>query len=204
MNFSLITTLVTAPQEGQGWIGRWAPGIGDRSALGWVIVVAYFVAAALCLLAFRRTRGARGPRRLWLALGLGLVALGFNKQLDLQTALTELARIVARRQGWFEQRRTVQVAFIVGLLLVAAWVFRLVLVAGRGATREARLALAGAVCLVAFIVMRASSFHHVDTLLGLGGATVTMNGIVELAGITWVAVGAALAVRRSGVTQVRT
>jgi hypothetical protein len=45
------------------------------------------------------------------------LALGINKQLDLQTALTELGRVLAYDQGWYEERQTVQVWFIVGVAI---------------------------------------------------------------------------------------
>jgi hypothetical protein len=44
-----------------------------------------------------------------------LFALGINKQLDLQTALTELGRVLALSQGWYEQRQVVQFWFIAAL-----------------------------------------------------------------------------------------
>jgi len=40
------------------------------------------------------------------------LALGINKQLDLQTALTEAGRVLARYQGWYEQRQFVQLVVI--------------------------------------------------------------------------------------------
>jgi hypothetical protein len=40
------------------------------------------------------------------------VGLGINKQLDLQTALTEFGRVLADNQGWYDKRQVVQVWFI--------------------------------------------------------------------------------------------
>ena len=85
--------LAAKPVEGQGWIGHWSPGIGDPSVMGWVTVALYLVAAWLCFLCSRRSRvlarrasGARWEPRLWGLFALFLLALGVNKQLDLQSA----------------------------------------------------------------------------------------------------------------------
>ena len=77
--------------------GRWRPGIGDPTFLGWVTVAAYFAAALACGRAWRLDRRARlaGDRSssptFWLILSLLLAFLGINKQLDLQSLLTHLA-----------------------------------------------------------------------------------------------------------------
>jgi hypothetical protein len=203
-----------------GWVGNWSPGIGDPNVMGWVTVVAYLWAAYLCFTVYRKSLASAGPtikgrtfgpvvlallgqrRRLnalpeavrmgalWKALAIGLLFLGINKQLDLQTALTEFGRILARKQGWYEQRQRVQIDFIIGVVLVGVWLIgSVLLLAGRNLPRLG-LALVGIVFLCCFVAIRASSFHHVDLLLGtyLGG--VKVNWIMELGGIALVGVGA--------------
>src|SRR6476659_1098397 len=49
-------------------------------------------------------------RRAWLAISVLFLFLGVNKQLDLQTALTEAGRYLAHYKGWYEQRQVVQLA----------------------------------------------------------------------------------------------
>lgn len=127
---------------------------------------------------------------LWLCLATLMLFLGLNKQLDLQTALTEAGRIVARSQGWYEGRRVVQVAFIAlvgaaGLAGVGATVLL-----ARGSAKRLRLALIGAALVVTFVVLRASSFHHIDRLLGLEVGGLRVNWVVELGGIACVALSA--------------
>lgn len=36
-----------------GWIGAWAPGIGDPNVMGWITVVAYLSVAYLCFAVHR-------------------------------------------------------------------------------------------------------------------------------------------------------
>ena len=79
---------------------NWKPGIGDPTVMGWVTVVGYFVAAVL-LLYKRRLALSLFPshwkQHRWLLLGFALlmIALGLNKQLDLQTFMTNVGREMA-------------------------------------------------------------------------------------------------------------
>ena len=92
---------------------NWSPGIGDPTWIGWITTVAYFIGAAMCTLAFRRAgANRRSSAPGWLMLAIALVLLGINKQLDLQILLTEIGRSLAQHYGWYQQRRTIQTAFI--------------------------------------------------------------------------------------------
>lgn len=173
----------------------WRPGIGDPTVLGWLTVLAYFASALACARAARADREGRGDPAFWWLFGAGLVLLGVNKQLDLQTALTEVGRSLAKEQGWYGRRQGVQGAFVaaVGAAALAGLV-----VFGRLARRSWRRRLPpliGGVLLVAFVLIRASSFHRVDRLLGLGILGFRWNAILELGGI--LVIGAS-AIRAAG------
>ncbi len=203
-----------------GLIGDWSPGIGDPTPVGWLTVVAYLVAAWSCYRALLRAVprpprqavrialaglsslrpgrwGALGRAEpiarlgaLWLCLAVLMLLLGVNKQLDLQTAVTEMGRILARSQGWYEERRWVQAAFValVGLAGVAG--LALVALLARGNLGEAWLALVGTTLVVVFVLVRGSSFHHVDALVGTEIGGVRANWVLELGGIACVVLGA--------------
>ena len=93
--------------------GRWTPGIGDASWAGWLTLAAYAVAACLAALALpfvpvriasaeTSPRDARNERLLaafWLLAFIIVMALGINKQLDLQSLFTQELRDAARLQG---------------------------------------------------------------------------------------------------------
>jgi hypothetical protein len=128
---------------------------------------------------------------LWAGLSLMLLLLGINKQLDLQSLLTELGRIAARDEGWYEGRRTVQVVFILLLVAVGAWALRALWLFSRGHLAELRLALIGALGLVCFVAIRAASFHHVDLLIGTEIAGIDLNAWLENGAIGCIAFGAA-------------
>ena len=219
----LTALLAVAEIRDGGWIGNWSPGIGDPSLVGWLTVVAYLLAAALCWRAFRRlgprdgadrlTANAtavalllltltarRGPilaapavarlRALWLGLATVLLLLGINKQLDLQTALTESFRRLAIEQGWYDIRRPVQVAFILLVAVLGFVAFRAVMLLARDELRSLSAVLGGVVFIICFVIIRAASFHHIDILLGSDIGGFHLNWLVELGGILFVAVGA--------------
>lgn len=165
---------------------RWEPGIGDPTVFGWVTVLAYGVAMLLCYGCYRKA--VPGPaRRFWLLMAFIMLALGVNKQLDLQTWLTQVGRDVALEHGWYARRRLVQVVFIVWLVLVALMVRTKLLQLVQGLDRHARGAAMGLLLLGVFVLVRAASFHHVDVLLGLSLEGLPVNAVLELGGIGMIA-----------------
>ena len=95
---------------------NWGPGIGDPTIGGWVTVVLYLLACVSCWktagVVLRRDWNGQSDSHVWRAISIAFFFLGINKQLDLQSAITELGRTVAFAGGWYEQRETVQVYFV--------------------------------------------------------------------------------------------
>lgn len=145
--------------------GRWQLAVGDPTWIAWMAVVVYAVAAGLCVRAARAVHGADpSARRLalfWWVLGILLVVLGVNKQLDLQSLAIDVLRELAREQGWYPERRTYQRGFVGAL--VGACVLGLTAL-GVGlwpVRRRVRLALVGLGGLLGFVLLRAALFQHV-------------------------------------------
>lgn len=178
---------------------HWQPGIGDPTVVGWVTVVAYFIAAWLCWRAARKAARSAVPssgvRLFWSMFCAGLFLLGVNKQLDLQTWFTLFFKHLAQDEGWYRERRSFQAAFI-GAVAIGGAVSLLGMraLAGR-ATRPILMALTGGIFLGCFILIRASSFHHVDQMLGMDFAGFKLNWLLELGSIGCIAFAALLATR---------
>lgn len=166
--------------------------------MGWVIFVGYVAAAYLCFRATRRPASAdlgrprAQSRAFWYILAVILIALGLNKQLDLQILLTQFGRQLARTQGWYNERRGFQKMFVecVAILGVAGVVLLGVLV--RRALLRQGLALVGLVFLVCLVIIRAASLHQVDAMLGVRLAGLKLHRILELAGIVCIAISAGI------------
>jgi hypothetical protein len=164
-----------------------------RSA--WFVVAAYFIGAAAAAWAGSLPLTHR-DRLFWFAAAVLLVLLGINKQLDLQTLVTVAGRDMAQREGWFENRRVVQEAFVLFLLAGAAIAGTALALWLRRSVRSVKLAAGGILLLFAFILLRAASFHHMDTWVTKNVAGLRSGWWLELAGIAVISL-AALTYRRS-------
>ena len=170
--------------------GRWQPGIGDPTPLGWLTVAAYGAAAVACCLAARRTRAAGW----WRSFGAVLALLAVNKAFDLQSWFTHAGRRLARGHGWYPSHGPAQVVVIVAAALLGAAVAA---VACRRLTRRRagaaqRLAAIAVTYQVTFVVVRSVSLHAIDQLLGVNAGPFRLNHVFELAGLT-VLIAAAIA-----------
>lgn len=175
---------------------RWRPGIGDPSVMGWLTVAAYACGVVLALCANQSDpsgediRQRRIRKRLWLAVAFVMACLCVNKQLDLQTLFTDIGRVFAKEQGWYDGRRSVQKAFILLVLAGAATFGGWFMWRFQAFWRSHKILLAGLLFLLTFIVVRAISFHHVDVFLGRELLGVKMNWALELTGIGLVCLAA--------------
>ena len=181
--FSRVRMYINATVPDAGLIGSWSPGIGDPTVVGWATTFLYFAAVVQIWRVMRRIGRVSFEWAVWRALLLCMLALGINKQLDLQTALTEAGRMLAFHQGWYEDRRPVQKLFIASLCVAALAGFVAVATLAYHVPRSTRLALCGLVVLTAFVLIRASSFHHVDILLNTRTIGLKVNWILEIGGI---------------------
>lgn len=165
----------------------WSPQIGDPTVWGWLTVLIYAAAAlAAARVAWRAPFPVptRTPERIfWTCLALGLVFLTVNKQLDLQSFVTGIARCTALAQGWYEDRRIVQILFILGLglfVLVFGLYFLWLL---RRTMRRSFWPLLGAVFVCGFVLIRAVGFSRVDALIRVElPSSVTLNFLLEIPG----------------------
>jgi hypothetical protein len=179
--------LVHAVAQAATWNdGRWHPGIGDPTPMGWITVLAYGLSAFLC---WRCARRLPAPV-FWWGITAALLMLGLNKQLDLQSWFTQLGRDMAKRDGWYEQRHHYQVEFIAvmgGVFLAAAVAIALAL---RGHWLAYLRVWGGMALLLFFIVVRAASFHHVDALLMSDIGGMRLNWVFELGALALIGSGA--------------
>tara|TARA_R110001592_G_scaffold10778_1_gene54967 strand:- start:863 stop:1543 length:681 start_codon:yes stop_codon:yes gene_type:complete len=177
-------------------------GIGDPTLSGWLVTAGYFLAGMCCLWAAWRSRLLPGSRQsaravaFWMACSLAMLFLCINKQLDLQTLFTQIGRDMAKSEGWYDGRRVVQSWFIGAMIAIGIGVTLFSFWFVRGTQSSAYLGLVGLIFTGCFVVIRASSFHHVDSFLGYVVAGVDMNWILETGGFMIVGASALSASRR--------
>ncbi|MCU0777115.1 MAG: hypothetical protein MUF86_05540 [Akkermansiaceae bacterium] len=173
---------------------RWRPTIGDPSLMGWLTVAAYGLAAIIAFFAARRAGRApglaTGSRATWLMVSALMTFLCLNKQLDLQSLFTDIGRVVAYQQGWYEDRREFQKWFVMGALGASCLTALVTIIVFHRFWRNHFLLAFGLAFMITFIGVRAISFHHVDAFLGSRVAGAKMNWVLELGGIALVMIAA--------------
>lgn len=168
----------------------WSPGIGDPTIWGWLTVLIYALSALVAgfvVITAPFPCETKGRERIfWACLTFGLILLTINKQLDLQSFMTAIARCAAKAQDWYENRRALQAGFILtitaGAVLLGVYFFRLV----RGTMKRSALPLVGGIFVVSFVLTRAISFHAIDKLIHLTlptwAAGLKINFLLEASG----------------------
>ena len=167
---------------------NWQPEIGDPTALGWLTVILYFMTAHsvwrfILLGGHNGQFNIPGRKVFWYGLLGLLILLGFNKQLDLQSLATELAKSYAHEYGWYKDRRIFQTFFIYGLFVFAGLAVLYVVFRFRALFRLDYLTLAGVFALTIFVLIRATSIHHMDHLISLRYSGISVNFILEVSGL---------------------
>jgi hypothetical protein len=180
----------------------WTPGIGDNNFFGWLTVGVYIFAAYRCAVAARNGQFPPATQRReqtfwWICTGL-LLLLAVNKQLDLQSLLTSVARCFAVDQGWYEDRRAVQRWFIFAVGAAGALTVITIGIAMRRTFARTGLAILGMGFVCTFVAVRAASFHHVDILIDTRVMGLRLNWLLELPGPLLILVAAARNRPRAG------
>mgnify|MGYP001828165396 CR=1 FL=1 len=105
----------------------WQFGFFDNTPLGWLTTVLYFLVAGLCgLVAWRSRNECRDASCTWLSIGVAMVLLGINKQLDLQDWLRFSGRDLSTQLGIYHHKVAIRSAFLVllplgGLMAAIYW-----------------------------------------------------------------------------------
>ncbi len=174
---------------------EWSPGIGDPTFVGWFTVFAYLVCSFESYKVYKfGHRFLKSPikrqRIFWLITSMLLLALGINKQLDLQSFFTASARYFALEQGWYDKRRELQQLFIAAVVGVGILGMATLVLFFAKVIRQQIFAVLGLGLVVVFVLVRATSFHLVDRAISMEIGGVSMNWILELSGIFLIYYGA--------------
>jgi hypothetical protein len=170
----------------------------DQSIVGYSITAGYLLSSLLlfCSLFYKPDRydsmGSKHSTPLWLASATLALLLGINKQLDLQTYLTQWGRDLFRNWGIYTGRRTSQLyaSVLMISLIVAAAVYAIVFV--RRVGWGLRVTILGLAICLAYVVLRLISIHHVDHWFRVDIGGWKMSWVVELTGVGITLVGASM------------
>jgi hypothetical protein len=111
--------------------------------------------------------------------------------------------VLAQNQGWYDRRQIVQLEF----MLVVAGFFLAAAIAmtywARRTKPETRIAVVGTIVLLAYIFMRAASFHHFDIYVGHRLLGLKWSWILEITGVAIVVLASCRMLLRDRVAQHR-
>ncbi len=166
---------------------NWFPGNGDPTLMGDLTVLAYLITAVSCAIAAWKCKNLPEKpakhRWFWSAIALLFFFFAFNKHTNLQSGFTSFFRLMAYDAQWYDVRQSVQVPFVLGVLVVMALLFIFVLWLLRSLWKTYLLTIVGAAYQLAFVIVRAASLHAVDGLINYAIAGIRMNWVLEFAGI---------------------
>ena len=158
-----MSTMLQALFSDEGW-GTLAAGYKP---------LAYGLAALVCfVLGTSPGMALRTParlRRLWLLLCPLYLLVAANSLVQGDVLWVQWARSIARAQHVYEERRPLQLAAMLVLLVLASMLWQLYQRAQRQAVERApllqRMLLTGATGTLALLLLRYVSFHYTDQLL---------------------------------------
>lgn len=157
------------------------PSTGRPTIFGGSTVLFYFTAAALSLVVVLKTERAG---LLWVLVFWALVLLVINKQIDLQSLSTLVAKSSAVQHGWYDIRRQSQIFFIgfVGAASFLTLGLSIYLLLNR--FRKILIALISLTILIFFVVYRSALFHLIDALLNTSFPSLSFSYLLENSGIS--------------------
>lgn len=183
---------------------RWQPGVGDPGFMGWFTVVCYFITFLLCVRVYFRAENSRKPLRFfWIFLSVLMLFLAVNKQLDLQSFATAVARCVSKMQGWYDNRQGFQLKVIIALAILAATVGGFFFWKLRKDLSRNFLALCGLTIVFGFVLIRAVGYHGFDALINTRFSFIKMNWVLELSGLALISLNALILIKYSHIHQKR-
>lgn len=169
---------------------NWQFSIGDPTLIGWLTVIGYFSAVFFAFKIFFYAGNifddefVKKQKSFWLILGLVMLLLGINKQLDLHTLLTAIGKYYAQQDGWYEHRREIQLYVIGGVLIALVSVLLLFFYQMKGILIANMSAIIGLTIILLFIIIRATSFHHIDFIMDIYIVNIRLDMFLELIGIS--------------------
>jgi hypothetical protein len=160
----------------------------DPTISGWLIQIIYVLVSVSCWRTARKLAlnhaCASREHHVWQVIAILFVALFISKQLSLDTALTEAGRNLAFSEGWYKQRQVVQVALIVLVTLSGIIAEIILLTWARIGRLPTTVALVGATFVLAYLMVRAISFHPIDQFIGGRILGLRWNWVLQMGGIS--------------------
>jgi hypothetical protein len=172
------------------WMDIW----GDPWLSGSIFMISYGVTA---LLIFKAARQAAARERLyWRLCGSLFLFQVVNTNLDLHALIWTTGRCLSHAQGWYDQRKEIQIALLVGLALFVAIILFIVFIAFfRNIFRNILLTL-GVAIAIGFTLVKGISYHGLADFYGRPVGPFHVADLIEYSGILLAFIAAVLRLRQ--------
>lgn len=151
-----------------------------ENAFGIIAVgILYPVSLTAAFQLLRQNSEVSSERYFWLSVCFVLLGAGLVEAFGLTAQTTQMFRNLSAAQGWYGNRRGIQLEVIVGLCAIAITVF---LMPGTfiPADRPSRRVFLNLALLLGLLALRTFSMHEIDAILNIAFAgQVTVHHLVE-------------------------
>ena len=179
-------------------MGHWKAYRGDPTFVGWTLTCFYLVLGLLCLSCTGvNDRSRSRPLSTiyawfwWLMTAL-VILIGMNKQLDLQIFLTDIGRAYSTAQGWYEQRKPVQIQMLAICATVVLGTVEWIGYKIRKAPKTTWTAGLGLVVLIFMFLLKGVSLKTMEHALSHRFLGLHLNELIEGLGIVCIGLSAVL------------
>jgi len=177
------------------WMDIW----GDPLLSGTIFMVAYGVTA---LLIFRAAHHAEVRERwYWRLCGFIFIFQFLNTNLDLHALVWTTGRCLAHAQGWYENRREVQVIFLIGLALLVVLVLLSILILFYRNMFNNILLTAGVIVALGFTMVKGINYHNLEQFYGDEIGPFRVADFIEFCGIALAFVAVTIRLRQIRIAQ---
>jgi hypothetical protein len=126
------------------------------------------------------------------------ILMGLNRLFNLEIWLGNVCREISKVQGWYDQRHTVQILFIAGILVTGLGVLVLMEISIPRLSRHNWPILCGLIGLVGLVAIDAASFHNLDQFFNMLIGGEKIRSIMEFAGIAFITISLIINFKRIG------
>ena len=153
--------------------------------------IIYFAVAVLVAWVLHTRSGSEQHKkpfvRFWVLATALLTVLGFEKVTNLELVIAGTMRCISQMQGWYAYREPYQVLLTLLIVLGTGFLVRASALHFWRELHSSALAGVGVVLIISYQLTRVVSFHGVDALISMKIAGLSLNSMVELAGILCIA-----------------
>jgi hypothetical protein len=142
------------------FLTTWLSRSGDTSFWSWVITILYVITISLSIYYIQKIKADKTQHFLWICISIFLIAMGINKQLDIQTLQIMSGSSVARRIGSWKFKYIIQTIVVLVVFLSAFITSIFVLSKTRSILRQSLLTISGVLLLIFFTLIRVASISH--------------------------------------------